>query len=66
MLEEGKAQGCVALDLDSEEAVADLFAWIYWEDLSYLEGLLASRLPLPRLPTYPVAERRGLPGELSE
>lgn len=39
ILEEGKLQGTVASDIDSEQAVADLFAWIYWEDLSYLEGL---------------------------
>jgi len=39
ILEDGKIQGSVAPEVDSDQAVADLFAWIYWEDLSYLEGL---------------------------
>jgi AcrR family transcriptional regulator len=39
IIEEGKAQGCIAQDVDVMQAVADLYAWIYWEDLSYLEGL---------------------------
>jgi AcrR family transcriptional regulator len=39
ILEGGKVQGSVAPEVDSDQAVADLFAWIYWEDLSYLEGL---------------------------
>jgi len=39
IVEDGKVQGCIAPDVDSKQAVADLYAWIYWEDLSYLEGL---------------------------
>jgi AcrR family transcriptional regulator len=39
IIEDGKIQGCIAPDVDSKQAVADLYAWIYWEDLSYLEGL---------------------------
>jgi AcrR family transcriptional regulator len=39
IIEEGKAQGCILPDVDVRQAVADLYAWIYWEDLSYLEGL---------------------------
>ncbi|MCL5736409.1 MAG: TetR/AcrR family transcriptional regulator [Actinobacteria bacterium] len=39
IIDEGKAQGCIAPDVDVKQAVADLYAWIYWEDLSYLEGL---------------------------
>ncbi len=39
IIEEGKVQGSIARDVDSKQAVADLYAWIYWEDLSYLEGL---------------------------
>ena len=39
IIEEGKTEGCIARDVDVRQAVADLYAWIYWEDLSYLEGL---------------------------
>ncbi|HLA81011.1 MAG TPA: TetR/AcrR family transcriptional regulator [Thermoleophilia bacterium] len=39
IIDEGRAQGCIAPDVDVRQAVADLYAWIYWEDLSYLEGL---------------------------
>jgi AcrR family transcriptional regulator len=39
IIEEGKLQDCIAQDVDVKQAVADLYAWIYWEDLSYLEGL---------------------------
>jgi AcrR family transcriptional regulator len=39
ILEQGKAQGVVRADLDSELAVSELYAWIWWEDLSYLAGL---------------------------
>lgn len=39
LVEEGKAQGSVRRDIDTDLIVAELFAWIWWEDLSYLEGL---------------------------
>jgi TetR/AcrR family transcriptional regulator, fatty acid metabolism regulator protein len=39
LLEEGKAEGCVKPDVDSEVIVSELYAWIWWEDLSHLRGL---------------------------
>lgn len=39
MIEEGKAQGTVREDVDPELVVDELYAWIWWEDLSYLRGL---------------------------
>lgn len=39
LIEEGKAQGCIRTDIETDLIVAELFAWIWWEDLSYLEGL---------------------------
>jgi AcrR family transcriptional regulator len=39
LVEEGKAQGTVRGDIETDLIVAELFAWIWWEDLSYLEGL---------------------------
>ena len=39
MIEEGKASGMVREDVDSELIVDELYAWIWWEDLSYLRGL---------------------------
>jgi AcrR family transcriptional regulator len=39
LIEEGKAQGSIRADIDTDLIVAELFAWIWWEDLSYLEGL---------------------------
>jgi AcrR family transcriptional regulator len=39
LVEEGKAQGCIRTDIETDLIVAELFAWIWWEDLSYLEGL---------------------------
>jgi TetR/AcrR family fatty acid metabolism transcriptional regulator len=39
LIEEGKAQGSIYSDIDTDLIVAELFAWIWWEDLSYLEGL---------------------------
>jgi len=39
ILEEGKAQGDVRKDIDSELTISELYAWIWWEDLSYLAGL---------------------------
>ena len=39
LIEEGKTQGCIRTDIDTDLIVAELFAWIWWEDLSYLEGL---------------------------
>jgi AcrR family transcriptional regulator len=39
LVEEGKAQGTIRSDSATDLIVAELFAWIWWEDLSYLEGL---------------------------
>jgi len=39
LLEQGKAEGCVGPDLDAEITVMEIFAWIWWEDLSHLRGL---------------------------
>ena len=39
LVEEGKAQGTIRGDIETDLIVAELFAWIWWEDLSYLEGL---------------------------
>ena len=39
LVEEGKAQRSIRFDIDTDLIVAELFAWIWWEDLSYLEGL---------------------------
>jgi AcrR family transcriptional regulator len=39
LIEEGKAQGTIRTDIETDLIVAELFAWIWWEDLSYLEGL---------------------------
>ena len=39
LIEEGKAQGSIRTDIDTDLIVSELFAWIWWEDLSYLEGL---------------------------
>ncbi len=39
LVDEGKAQGSIRADIDTDLIVAELFAWIWWEDLSYLEGL---------------------------
>jgi len=39
LVEEGKAQGSIRTDIETDLVVAELFAWIWWEDLSYLEGL---------------------------
>lgn len=39
MIEAGKAQGTVRGDVDSDLIVDELYAWIWWEDLSYLRGL---------------------------
>ena len=39
LVEEGKAQGSIRADIDTDLIVGELFAWIWWEDLSYLEGL---------------------------
>jgi AcrR family transcriptional regulator len=38
LVEEGKAQGSIRRDIDTALIVSDLFAWIWWEDLSYLES----------------------------
>jgi len=39
MVEEGKKDGTVRQDADAEFIVSELYAWIWWEDLSYLRGL---------------------------
>jgi AcrR family transcriptional regulator len=39
LIEEGKAQGSICAHIETDLVVAELFAWIWWEDLSYLEGL---------------------------
>jgi AcrR family transcriptional regulator len=39
LVEEGKAQGTIRTDIETDLIVSELFAWIWWEDLSYLEGL---------------------------
>jgi AcrR family transcriptional regulator len=39
LIEEGKAQGTIRADIETDLIVSELFAWIWWEDLSYLEGL---------------------------
>lgn len=39
LIEEGKAQGSIRGDVETDLVVAELFAWIWWEDLSYLEGV---------------------------
>jgi TetR/AcrR family fatty acid metabolism transcriptional regulator len=39
LIDEGKTQGCIRTDIETDLIVAELFAWIWWEDLSYLEGL---------------------------
>jgi AcrR family transcriptional regulator len=39
LVEEGKAQGSIRTDIETDLIVSELFAWIWWEDLSYLEGL---------------------------
>lgn len=39
LVEEGKAQGTIRNDIETDLIVSELFAWIWWEDLSYLEGL---------------------------
>jgi TetR/AcrR family fatty acid metabolism transcriptional regulator len=39
LLEEGKAGGCVRTEIDSEVIVSEIYAWIWWEDLSHLRGL---------------------------
>jgi AcrR family transcriptional regulator len=39
LVDEGKTQGSIRADVATDLIVAELFAWIWWEDLSYLEGL---------------------------
>jgi AcrR family transcriptional regulator len=39
LVDEGKAQGTIRTDIETDLIVSELFAWIWWEDLSYLEGL---------------------------
>jgi AcrR family transcriptional regulator len=37
LVEDGKAQGCIRSDIDTDLLVAEVLAWIWWEDLSYLQ-----------------------------
>jgi DNA-binding transcriptional regulator LsrR (DeoR family) len=39
LLDEGKAQGTVRVDIDSEVVASELYGCFWWEDLSYLRGL---------------------------
>lgn len=39
LVQDGKADGCFRRDTDEEVIVSELFAWIWWEDLSHLRGL---------------------------
>ncbi|MFH0917055.1 MAG: TetR/AcrR family transcriptional regulator [bacterium] len=39
LVDEGKGQGTIRIDIETDLIVSELFAWIWWEDLSYLEGL---------------------------
>lgn len=39
LLEEGKSEGSVRTDVDSEVIVSEIYAWFWWEDLSHLRGL---------------------------
>lgn len=38
LIDRGKAQGSIRADVETDLAVGQLIAWIWWEDLSYLEG----------------------------
>jgi len=39
LIEKGKAQGVLRSDVATDVMVGQLIAWIWWEDLSYLEAL---------------------------
>ncbi len=39
LIEEGKSEGSLRADVDTEFIVSEIYAWIWWEDLSYLRGL---------------------------
>jgi len=39
VVEKGKKEGTVRSDVDAEFIVSELYAWIWWEDLSYLRCL---------------------------
>lgn len=39
MIDKGKAEGTVQPNVDAEFIVSEIYAWIWWEDLSYLRGL---------------------------
>ena len=39
MIEDGKTEASVRPDVDCDFIVSELYAWIWWEDLSYLRGL---------------------------
>lgn len=39
LVEEGKAEGCFRPEADVDVVVSELYAWIWWEDLSHLRGI---------------------------
>ena len=39
LIEEGKADGSIRRDADSEVIVSEVYSWIWWEDLSHLRGV---------------------------
>ena len=39
LIDLGKVDGTVSPDVDTDVVVSEIFAWIWWEDLSYLRGL---------------------------
>jgi AcrR family transcriptional regulator len=39
LVDQGKTDGSVSPDVDTDIVVSEIFAWIWWEDLSYLRGL---------------------------
>jgi AcrR family transcriptional regulator len=39
LIEEGKVDGSLRPDGDSEVIVSELYAWIWWDDLSHLRGI---------------------------
>jgi TetR/AcrR family transcriptional regulator len=39
LIEEGKADGSMRPDGDAEVIVSELYAWIWWDDLSHLRGI---------------------------
>jgi AcrR family transcriptional regulator len=44
ILEDGKADGSMRPDFDTDVVVSEIYAWIWWEDFSHLRGLDPERL----------------------